>query len=331
MVRLQISFALGRSFRVLVIFPLIVTGVAIMCAAVPLMCLSPLAAFSTALKVSDHDYAQSRAQQLLRSDLRNGTTAGLANVPDGLWQDIQLVSFESRFLGAQPLPRSDLRNGTTDGLASVPDGLRQDIQIVSFESRFLGAQPLLRSDLRNRTTDGLASAPNGLQQGIQFIRFDVPTLAPMAFTRFCLRYPSDCETQRFTGDRIELNEMRWSELENINRTVNSSIQPERNEEGLAGEKWLLGPVRGDCNDYAVTKRHRLITRGWPARTVLLSEVVTVSGEHHLVTVIRTNGGDLVLDNLTDRIMPWSRTPYRWVRIQMPKNPNYWASVSERNA
>jgi predicted transglutaminase-like cysteine proteinase len=125
--------------------------------------------------------------------------------------------------------------------------------------------------------------------------------------------------------------MRWSELENINRTVNSSIHPVRNEDGLAGEKWLLGPVGGDCNDYAVTKRHQLITRGWPARTVLLSEVVTVSGEHHLVTIVRTNGGDLVLDNLTDRIMPWSRTSYRWVRIQMPKNPNYWASISERNA
>ena len=99
-----------------------------------------------------------------------------------------------------------------------------------------------------------------------------------------------------------MNEMRWAELENINRTVNSSIHPERNREGLAGEKWLLSPVRGDCNDYAVTKRHRLITRGWPARTVLLSEVVTVSGEHHLVTVVRTTFGDLVLDNLTDQII-----------------------------
>jgi predicted transglutaminase-like cysteine proteinase len=40
---------------------------------------------------------------------------------------------------------------------------------------------------------------------------------------------------------------------------------------------------------------------------------------------------LVLDNLTDQIKPWSRTPYRWLRIQTPKNPNYWASISERNA
>lgn len=172
-----------------------------------------------------------------------------------------------------------------------------------------------------------------MQRGIQFIRFDVPTLAPMAFTQFCLKYPSDCKPQRLlsAGDRIELDKTRWSELENINRNVNSSIYPERNQDGLAGEKWLLSPVRGDCNDYAVTKRHQLIARGGPARTVLLSEVVTVSGEHHLVTIVRTNGGDLVLDNLTDQIMPWSRTGYRWVRIQTPKNPNYWASISKQDA
>jgi predicted transglutaminase-like cysteine proteinase len=155
----------------------------------------------------------------------------------------------------------------------------------------------------------------------------------MAFTRFCLKYASECKPQRlfFDGDGLELNKMRWLELENVNRTVNSTILPQRKKEGLGVKEWLLGPVRGDCNDYAVTKRHQLIARGWPARTVLLSEVVTVSGEHHLVTVVRTDGGDLVLDNLTDRIMPWSRTPYRWVRIQTPKNPSYWASISERNA
>jgi predicted transglutaminase-like cysteine proteinase len=295
MVRLRISVTPKQSFRVLVIFPFIITGLAIMCAAVPLICLSSLTVLSVALKVSDHHYAESRllsGQSLLRSDLGIGTTAGLGRVPDGPQQGTQSIGFESRFASAQPLLRSDLRNGTTAGLGRVPDGLQQDIQSI---------------------------------------RFDVPALAPMAFTQFCLKYPGDCKPQPllFGGDRIELNEMRRSELENINRDVNSSIHPERNEDGLAGEKWLLSPVRGDCNDYAVTKRHQLITRGWPARTVLLSEVVTVSGEHHLVTVVRTNGGDLVLDNLTDQIMPWSRTRYRWMRIQTPKNPNYWASISQQ--
>ena len=293
MVGLQISATLERSFRGLVIFPIIITGLAFTCAAV---CLSSLTVLSITLKVSGRHDAQSRlpsAQLPLRSDFRNGTTAGLANVTDRQQQGVQFVSFESRFSSALPLLLRDLRNGSTARLASVS---------------------------------------NGLQQGIQLIRFDAPTLAPMAFTQFCLKYPSDCKSGRLLleGDRIELNDVRRSELETINHTVNSSIRPERNENGLAGEKWLLSPLRGDCNDYAVTKRHQLIARGWPARTVLLSEVVTVSGEHHLVTVVRTDSGDLVLDNLTDQIKPWSRTPYRWLRIQTPKNPNYWASISERN-
>jgi predicted transglutaminase-like cysteine proteinase len=292
---LQVSVALRGSLRVLVIFPLITTGLAIIYATVPLMCLASLTALSHALKSGDHRYAES-----LRPS-------------------------------AQMLLRGDLWNDTATGLASVPDELEQDTQFTSFESRFSGAQPLLRSDPASRETASLASVLDGPQQGVQFIRFNAPTLAPMAFTKFCLQYPGDCATQWLTDDRVELNEIRRSELEGINRTVNSSIQPERNEDGLAGEKWLLGPSRGDCNDYAVTKRHQLIARGWPARAVLLSEVVTVWGEHHLVTVVRTNGGDLVLDNLTDRIMPWSRTSYRWVRIQTPKNPNHWASISEPNA
>ena len=294
MVGLRTLAAPERSIRVLVIFPLIITGLAFTCAAV---CLSSLTVLSITLKVGGRHDAQSR-------------------------------------LPSAQLPlRSDFRNGTTAGLASVGEGLPQGVQFVSFESRFSSALPLLLRDLRNGSTARLASVSNGLQQGIQLIRFDAPTLAPMAFTQFCLKYPSDCKSGRLLleGDRIELNDMRRSELESVNRTVNSSIRPERNEDGLAGEKWLLSPLRGDCNDYAVTKRHQLIARGWPARTVLLSEVVTVSGEHHLVTVVRTNSGDLVLDNLTDQIMPWSHTPYRWLRIQTPKNPNYWASISERNA
>ena len=258
MVQVESFRLVKRSFRVLAILSVTILGAASMCAAGLSMCLSSLTVLSSALKVGNHHYA---------------------------------------------------------------------------ESRFQSAQLLLRRDLRNDTTAGLASVANVPQQGIQFIRFDLATLPPMAFTQFCLKYASDCKPQRllFGGDRVELNKMRWAELENINRIVNSSIHPVRNEDGLAGEKWLLGPIRGDCNDYAVTKRHQLIARGWPTRTVLLSEVVTVSGEHHLVTIVRTNGGDLVLDNLTDRILPWSRTPYRWVRIQMPKNPNYWASISQRNA
>jgi predicted transglutaminase-like cysteine proteinase len=191
----------------------------------------------------------------------------------------------------------------------------------------------LRGDRTYDATANLAQAFNALRRSVHLVRFDVPALPPMAFTQFCLKYVNECKPQRlvFRSGRVRLTDQRWAELESVNRTVNSSILPKRDTEGLVDQKWSLGPFIGGCSDYAVTKRHELIAGGWPARAVLLSEVVIASGEHHLVAVVRTSDGDLVLDNLTDRIMPWLQKPYQWVRIQTPRNPNYWASISGQGA
>ncbi|MET4278137.1 MULTISPECIES: transglutaminase-like cysteine peptidase [unclassified Bradyrhizobium] len=174
---------------------------------------------------------------------------------------------------------------------------------------------------------GLVGMPMGLQSAIQRIKLEAPTLPPMAFTQFCLRYRGECRTRpMFRGGPVRLTEERWADLKEINQVVNRGIAPERNELGVAGEQWLINPARGDCNDYAVSKRHELLERGWPARALLLSEVMVNSGEHHLILVVRTNSGDLVLDNMTPQIKPWSRVPYRWVRMQMP-NSKLWATIS----
>lgn len=177
---------------------------------------------------------------------------------------------------------------------------------------------------------GLLGMPMGLKSAIQHIKLETPTLPPMAYSQFCVRYEDECRSRpTFRGGPIRLTDERWADLKEVNQTVNQDIIPERNELGLAGETWLIGPDRGDCNDYAVTKRHELLDRGWPARVLLLSEVVVNSGEHHLVLVVRTKSGDLVLDNLTPQIKPWSRAPYRWVRIQSPGSTKLWATIGGR--
>lgn len=174
---------------------------------------------------------------------------------------------------------------------------------------------------------GLLGTPMGLQSAIQRIKLETPTLPPMAYTQFCLRYRAECRTKPiFRGGPVRLTEARWNDLKEVNQMVNREIAPERNELGLAGEQWLINPQRGDCNDYAVSKRHELLARGWSARTLLLSEVIVNSGEHHLILVVRTKNGDLVLDNMTQVIKPWSRTPYHWVRMQMP-NSKLWATIA----
>ncbi|OKO75039.1 hypothetical protein AC629_34405 [Bradyrhizobium sp. NAS80.1] len=163
-----------------------------------------------------------------------------------------------------------------------------------------------------------------------YLTFDNQALPPLAHTAFCLRYRDECRARMlFRGGPVQLTETRWEDLNEVNQAINGSIIPDPTELGPVVESWLIDPKRGDCNDYAVSKRHRLLRRGWPQRTLLLAEVETVSGKHHLILLVRTKSGDLVLDNLTPQIRPWSRAPYRWIRIQSPDNPRYWNAVGPR--
>jgi predicted transglutaminase-like cysteine proteinase len=168
---------------------------------------------------------------------------------------------------------------------------------------------------------------------VQRIQVDGPTLAPLAHAHFCKNYARDCRVQKimFRGGAIDLTAERHQELVQINAEINRAIKPTRVNESVAAEKWLIAPKTGDCNDYAVTKRHQLLARGWPARALLLAEVVTSWGEHHLVLVIRTRQGDLVADNLSADVRNWTQADYRWVRMQSSKNPTFWSTVKPLQA
>lgn len=166
--------------------------------------------------------------------------------------------------------------------------------------------------------------------GSNQVHFGAPVLAPMGHSRFCLRYPDDCQVHAidFRHRNIALTAERWNELNSVNREVNRDIVPDVPIESGATEEWRIAPQVGDCKDYAVTKRHELLARGWPSRALLLSEVVVPSGEHHLILVVRIKGVDLVLDNLNANIRPVAMTyrQYHWVRIESPQNPKFWARV-----
>jgi predicted transglutaminase-like cysteine proteinase len=94
------------------------------------------------------------------------------------------------------------------------------------------------------------------------------------------------------------------------------------------DDWLIAPARGDCKDYAITKRHELLARGWPSRALLLFEVIVPDGQHHLILVVRTKDADLVLDNLNANIrtLAMTRPQYQWVRMESPQNPKFWSTV-----
>jgi predicted transglutaminase-like cysteine proteinase len=147
-------------------------------------------------------------------------------------------------------------------------------------------------------------------------------LPPFGHTFFCLRYPQECQV---TGSNsFQITESRLAELESINRSVNQVIVPKATEDA-ASDHWRLFPRAGDCNDYAVSKRHLLLREGWPSSRLLLAEVTIRSGEHHLILIVKAAAANLVLDNLKSGVVRTDdvRKDYVWDRVESPNDPRLW--------
>ena len=85
-------------------------------------------------------------------------------------------------------------------------------------------------------------------------------------------------------------------------------------------------TRGDCEDYALLKRKRLIARGWPESSLLMTVVRDEKGEGHAVLTARTLQGDFILDNKVDEVKVWHRTRYDYVMRQSYLNVQIWMSL-----
>lgn len=152
------------------------------------------------------------------------------------------------------------------------------------------------------------------------------TLAPLSFVRFCMRRPAECEARN--GGR-DPDESDLADLRRVNASVNAAIRPRRKQPVNGVGDWALAPAAGDCNDYAVTKRHELLRRGWSSGDLLLSVVETSWGEGHLVLSVRVGDDFVVLDNLTQSIVSWRETDYRWLKRQSSAHPQRWVSLETR--
>ena len=204
----------------------------------------------------------------------------------------------------------------------------QNVALRSPEASAVGV-----AGIRNSTAAAASASPAPF---VHLIDFQVAAaLPPIGHSRFCLSYPDDCKVHGidFRHRNIVLTPERWNELNIVNRDVNRGILAEVTAGNGATEEWVISPQTGDCKDYAITKRHELLARGWPSRSLLLSEVVVPSGEHHLLLVVRVKDADLLLDNLSDdiRLVATTYGQYIWVRIQSPQNPKFWTRVRKWDA
>jgi predicted transglutaminase-like cysteine proteinase len=153
---------------------------------------------------------------------------------------------------------------------------------------------------------------------------------PYGFVNFCERSPHECASVRQEEQRFDATPERFAQLEAINRMVNHEIAPVTDLD-LYGEAdyWTLPTLKGDCEDYVLLKRKRLIALGWPPSALLITVVRDERGEGHAVLTARTAQGDFILDNKTDEIKIWHRVPYRFVMRQSYLDPRVWMALDTR--
>ena len=58
----------------------------------------------------------------------------------------------------------------------------------------------------------------------------------------------------------------------------------------------------------------------------MTVVVDHHGDGHLILTVRTDRGDLILDNMREDVVTWERTGYRFVKRQSALNPNDWVAI-----
>ena len=72
-----------------------------------------------------------------------------------------------------------------------------------------------------------------------------------------------------------------------------------------------GAARGDCEDFALEKRERLIALGWDRQALALAVAYSPETGLHAVLIAQTDHGDFVLDNLHDEPLAPESANYEW--------------------
>lgn len=170
-----------------------------------------------------------------------------------------------------------------------------------------------------------AADPAYLPVRESYTRGDMAGLIPAGFGAFCSDHPEFCFK---IPAAAPIGRDAMPTLVEINRDVNNRIVRMTTLDPIG---WQIGPARGDCNDFAVTKLARLVESGIPRGALRLAAVITPLGEPHLVLVAETEIGSLVLDSLRDDLRRWDATGYRWIsaEVNLPGDSMAWRIVGGR--
>ncbi|MDB5569244.1 MAG: Transglutaminase family protein cysteine peptidase [Hyphomicrobiales bacterium] len=163
-----------------------------------------------------------------------------------------------------------------------------------------------------------------------FIPVGARTLVPYGWMEFCNRYQGECAADATHAEDIKLTPTNLRRISQVNRWVNANVEARADQEqwGVVDRWDYPTNGKGDCEDYVLLKRRLLIDEGFPQQALLVTVVKDERGDGHAVLTVKTNQGELILDNLRDGVKPWTQSPYKFVKRQSQSDPNLWVSIGE---
>ena len=151
--------------------------------------------------------------------------------------------------------------------------------------------------------------------------------APRGVSNACGRYQWLCVNQ-MTGTRTVSQAALLELALKINSRVNNSVTQLRDPKNYGvADYWTL-PTNGsgDCEDFVLQKYKLLLDAGVDSRDLSITVVLDRRGGNHAVLVLHHSTGDLVLDNLSMRILPWNHTGYTYLAMQNSGDKAQWEVV-----
>lgn len=171
------------------------------------------------------------------------------------------------------------------------------------------------------STAAMPASQNGPSMAVGSV-----TSQPIGHYDFCQRYRQEC------GPNVDLmpvkmSDANWTTVNDVNMQVNTTIIPATDMEVYGKEEYWAYPITaGDCEDFALLKRRLLIQRGFSPSNLLMTVVRKPDGEGHAILTLRTDRGDYELDNLSDEVKLWNRTPYSYIKRQASYNAGRWVTI-----
>lgn len=173
----------------------------------------------------------------------------------------------------------------------------------------------------------MVSSAAGAPAAQRFMQTGSTTSQPIGHYEFCQSHKSECSAQQSVANAPKVTDYGWSVVREINASVNRLIMPMTDDEIYGRQEvWAYPADAGDCEDFVLLKRKKLIEAGFSASDLLITVVRKPDGEGHAVLTLRSAQGDYVLDNLDEQVRLWTETPYRFLKRQSVNNAGRWVTI-----